>query len=348
MSLAQTLAVPTSSELDTALKALAEFGPNLANGMTNHAPMVAEALEMLGRPDAIAPCIARNWQTFRPWPPASQPIDDWHTALGDWGRVSDWRLFFEGELDDGDWRKVLASWVPRLAAGASAHALHGLIRTAHAVRSAGRAKTAARLRELAAALASWAACYAELPIAPEAGAWRPMSPEAALAHLSFLPAERRQNGGSIVAAVAQLSIDDDFARAFHWPLIEDAEKAARAFGALFARVLTGNVDSKLHAIVFTHAVTGSAAALHLAPLLSTPDACALVRHVWHASCALHAVYGSNPPAVMPSTSEPLDQLVNSAVASGDDHAIKLAEAVTALAIPSDLASATLFQAVRHL
>ena len=348
MDHAQPPAVPTSSELDTALEFLADFGSGLANGMTNHAPMVVEALEMLGRPDAIADWIECNRSALRPWPPAVLPIEDWDTALGDWQRVSDWRVLFEDELTDGDWRAVVARWVPRLAAGASAHALHGLIRTAHAVRSLGRSATAARRGELAGALASWAAAYAELPVAPNAEALELVSPEMALGGLSFLPADRRRNGGSIVAGVGQLSIDDDFARAYHWPLFEDAEAAARGFGGLFAQVLVANANSTLHAIVFTHAVTGSAAALHLAPLISKADARALVRHVWHAGCALYAVYGSHPPAAAAVADQPLDVLVNRAVSSGDDHAIKLAEAVTALAIPLDLAGATLQQVLRHL
>lgn len=348
MTSSQTIGVHATGELDTALKDIACFGPELANGMTSHAPMVVEAFEALGRPDEIRAWIERNRPTLRPWPPTSIAINDWRAALGDWQRVSDWRAFFSDELAGGDWQDVVARWVPRLAAGASAHALHGLIRTAHAVRSLGRAASDARLGELAAALASWAAAYADLPIAPETQGLPVNSAAAALARMSFLPAERRKHGGSIVAAVAQLSVDDDCARAFHWPLIEDAQMAARSFGILFARVFTANVDSTLHAIVFTHGVTASAAACHLAPLLVEADARILVRHVWHACCALYAAYGSNPPAAGASANVPLTKLIDSAVASGDDHAIKLVEAVIALELPAGLASATVLQALRHL
>jgi hypothetical protein len=348
MSQAQQLAVFASSELDAALEALARFGPELANGMTNHAPMVAEALEAIGQPDEIGPWIEHNRPTLLPWPPASLAINDWRAALGDWQRVSDWHAFFGDELAGGDWRGVVARWVPRLAAGASAHALHGLIRTGHAVRSVNRAATAGRRGELAAALASWAAAYTELPIAPEADGFYPILPELALARLAFLPVDRRQNGGSIVAAIEQLSVDDDFARSYHWPLIEDAEAGARAFGILFARVFASNVDSGLHAIVFTHGVTGCAAAHHLVPLLTDADACALVRHVWHASCALYAVYGSNPAAMEPFANDAFAELLERTIASRDDHAIKLAEAVIALDIPPNLANATVLQALRYL
>jgi hypothetical protein len=348
MTHAQPLAVLASSELDAALEALACFGPELSNGMTNHAPMVAEALEAMGLPNEIGPWVEHNRPTLLPWPPKSLAINDWRSALGDWQRVSDWRAFFNDELAGGDWRGVVARWVPRLAAGASADALHGLIRTGHAVRALKRAATPGRQGELAAALANWAAAYTELPIAPEADDLYPILPELALARLAFLPMDRRQNGGSIVAAIKQLSVDDDFARAYHWPLIDDAEAGARAFGILFARVFAANVDSALHAIVFTHGVTGCAAALHLVPLLADSDACALVRHVWHASCALYVVYGRSPAAAGPFANHAFAELLKRTVASRNDHAIKLAEAVIALAIPPNLATATVLQALRHL
>src|SRR5258708_12142571 len=43
--------------LDGALDRLAGYGPGLANGNFSHAPMVAEALCALGRPEAVMPWI---------------------------------------------------------------------------------------------------------------------------------------------------------------------------------------------------------------------------------------------------------------------------------------------------
>src|SRR6266436_818931 len=45
--------------LDGALDRLAGYGPDLANGNFSHAPMVAEALCALGRPEAVMPWIER-------------------------------------------------------------------------------------------------------------------------------------------------------------------------------------------------------------------------------------------------------------------------------------------------
>jgi len=44
--------------LDEALEVLASAGPDLRNGMSNHAPMAVEALCALGRSDAALPWLA--------------------------------------------------------------------------------------------------------------------------------------------------------------------------------------------------------------------------------------------------------------------------------------------------
>src|SRR5438477_357175 len=56
--------------LDEALDRLSGCGPELANGNFNHAPMVAEALCALGRPDAVMPWIERYQPRMLPPPEA--------------------------------------------------------------------------------------------------------------------------------------------------------------------------------------------------------------------------------------------------------------------------------------
>lgn len=113
-----------------------------------------------------------------------------------------------------------------------------------------------------------------------------------LSRLPFLPADRRRNGGSIVAARRALEGEIAFARAFHWPAIDNPAASAGEVATLFGRVFLANVDSRLHAIVFTHAITGTAAAMHLLPFVGEAEGRALVRHVWHAGCGLYAAYGT--------------------------------------------------------
>ena len=55
--------------LDEALEFIAGCGPDLRNGMTSHAPMVAETLCALGRPEAVMPWLERHRAEFTPRPP---------------------------------------------------------------------------------------------------------------------------------------------------------------------------------------------------------------------------------------------------------------------------------------
>jgi hypothetical protein len=328
---------------DLALADLAAYGPEMRNGFTSHAPMVAEALDALGRPDVIAPWIEGYRAQLLPWP----GLTGAEPQLGFKEHVGDWRALFAAELDALGWRGLLARWIPRLAAGASGGALHGPIRTGHAARALGRVDSEARRDELAAALASWAAVYAEMPIAGALGA-RPTNAASALSRLPFLPAERRRNGGSIVTALAALADHMPFARAYHWLAIDDPRAAVRELADLFAHVFLGNVDSRLHAIVFTHAITGAAAAGHLLPYVTEAQGRALVRHVWHAGCALYAAYGATGPKDAGADALSPDELADRAVANGDDHAIKLTEAVLALGLEPPLATAVSLRAVEWL
>ena len=76
--------MPISSyaPLDEALDRLSGYGPALANGNFNHAPMVAEALCALGRPEAVMPWIERYQPRMLPRAAAGEPIhpDEWRGA----------------------------------------------------------------------------------------------------------------------------------------------------------------------------------------------------------------------------------------------------------------------------
>jgi hypothetical protein len=100
---------PSYSSLDDALESLAGYGIALKNGNSNHAPMVAEALCALGRPDAVTPWIARYRERMLPRPPAVDPIrsEDWRSSLGQRDRFTDWAEFVNRELQVSTWREVL-------------------------------------------------------------------------------------------------------------------------------------------------------------------------------------------------------------------------------------------------
>jgi hypothetical protein len=78
--------------LDAGLDTLAPFGPQLRSGFTSHAPMVAEALCALGRPEAVGPWLERLRPALQPRPESVARIspDDWQDALGTHQRGADW------------------------------------------------------------------------------------------------------------------------------------------------------------------------------------------------------------------------------------------------------------------
>ena len=127
---------PCYASLDEALELLAPYGIELKNGNANHAPMVAEALCALGRPDAVMPWMARYRERMVPRHGVSSRIrgEDWRGALGERARFADWSAFFTEQLQERPWREVLDRWMERLAPGFCAAGTHGVIRVGHAVR----------------------------------------------------------------------------------------------------------------------------------------------------------------------------------------------------------------------
>src|SRR5207244_2205351 len=184
--------------IDDALEVLKDTGPEFGGGLSNHGPMAAEALIALGRSDLVMTCVERYLPSLDEHPAARRAIshDDWRTALGDNRRVGDWIAFFDGELVDRPWEAVLDEWAIRLAPGLVAAGTHGLIRTAHAVRSLGEAETPARRHELAEGLGYWAARYHPLP--EQRAREGNLKPSQAIGRVERLPPEEQVADGLIV------------------------------------------------------------------------------------------------------------------------------------------------------
>jgi hypothetical protein len=316
--------------MDEALSMLSACGPDLTNGLTNHGPMAAEALCALGRPDAVVPWVERYRAGIAPWPPAGERIarGDWRRALGEPRRATDWRAFFAEELAAGPWREVLDRWVGRLAPGFCASATHGVIRVGHAVRALTEAETAARVRELGDALASWTSTYQTLPARPHAGEVT-MGPHAALAAVAVVPPERRRFTGTITSSLEALGDEPDFAPVIG--LLDVGGDAAALVSALtdaFARVYLANTHDLLTAIVFVHGVTSIAALGNMLPHVGAATGRTALRYAWQTACALYVTFGSRPapPGAIEPPREDAGTLVDLAIANGDEHAIKFTEA----------------------
>ncbi|GLW63924.1 hypothetical protein Arub01_21680 [Actinomadura rubrobrunea] len=267
-----------------------EFGPDFAA----HAPMTAEALATLDHPDEVPSWIELNRRRRRYYAPPSPvepiPEDDpaaRRAALGDYRRVADWVAYFDRRLAEGPWQDVVVEWWPVLLDGAFAAFTHGLIRTAHAVRTL---RTVPRpsplqLNELARGLAYWAARYTPLgvPAGPRRGA--------------VTAAEQ------VPAALSELTA----ANAGRY-----AERAPRP------------PVPAVHAITAPAAIR---LVLPILPdglwVRSYATAEALAARVWAAAPGGGSAPGRSRPAGDPA---PMDELVADAVEIGEEHAIKLAEA----------------------
>jgi hypothetical protein len=149
----------------------------------------------------------------------------------------------------------------------------------------------------------------------------------ALAALPYLPEDARREFliADMVAQVAD--IPDEF------------EHGVSSLGAtdsgvdLLDRIAAGGALAYLRnadgggAIGLLHAVTSPLACELLLPWLAEEDRDAALGYVWQAVAALHVAYDIDRHGPAPVRSAPsLEALVDRAVASGDEHAIKLTEA----------------------
>jgi hypothetical protein len=321
---------PCYASLDEALELLAPYGIELKNGNANHAPMVAEALCALGQPEAVMPWIARYRERMLLRPPASDRIraEDWRAALGNRKRFADWSVFFREEINEAPWRQVLDRWVERLAPGFCAVATHGVIRVGHAARSLPAEETPHRRGELADAFASWATTYQELPANGHA-ANGTMRPRQAITHVAVVPSDQRNPVGNITASLASLDDMPEFAPSLG--LIDTSGELAPLVAEItevFTRVYLVNAHDIRTTIAFIHGVTSPAALGNIARVTSERTARGTLRYAWQSGCALYACYGGQT-AVMDDVDrreENADELIDRAVAHGDEHVIKFTEA----------------------
>ncbi len=318
-----------SPALDDALTVFAATAPRYGPlGLANHGPMAAEALARLGRDDAIGGWVERyRGRLDEAPPPADQPLSEqeWPAALGREELFPDWLALFEREVADRPVAAVVGEWAPRLLPGTVGAGTHGLIRTAHGVRALAAADTPPRRLEVAIGLAFWASSYRELPGPPLLIGHQGV-PEA-LADLPYLPED----------APRQLLISDMVAQVDG--IADEFEQGVASLGwsggamELLDQLATGGALAYLRnadgggAIGLVHAVTSPLAAELVLPWLAAEDRAAALGYVWQAAAALHVAYDVDRTAPVPDGGAPSpDALVDRALASGDEHAIKLTEA----------------------
>ncbi|TVZ05392.1 DUF4243 domain-containing protein [Trebonia kvetii] len=326
--------MPGNDALDEGLGRLAATGPEYGGGLSNHGPMAAEALVRLGRADAVGHWLDGYLRRLDEAPRASDRVTDenWREALGRLNRVADWEAYLGEQLGSEPWRDVLARWWPRLLPGVAAAATHGIIRTAHAARSLAAAEDDAsagpRNDELACALGYWAASYVELP-----GSARPRGDLDVADAVRALPVLPEPPAGRLITVrlKAGLAAQPGFgAAAARIRRPADPAEALRDLAGEFTAIFLGY--GRAQPITFLHAVTAPVAAYSALPLLPGELARPTYDALWQVAAALYSVHaGGVTPEPLPAGPPPaLEDLADRAVATGDEHAIKLTEACARL------------------
>ncbi|HKY44390.1 MAG TPA: questin oxidase family protein [Pyrinomonadaceae bacterium] len=241
------------------------------------------------------------------------------------GRVADWANFFNRELKESAWPIVLNRWSERLAPGLAAAAAHGLIRTAHATRSLSAKETDLRLRELAEGLSYWAAYYQELPENPNVPGVRVKASEA-IKRVPLVPVAKRR-GGSVTNGLRAVNEFAPFAAVSN--IVDTTGKPEKVISELtgtFAMAYLKNVVPG-NLIVLLHAVTCTSGLRSLLPYLSPSTAQRMVHYGWLVGAALYSI------GALGQTNESIqeqeikrDDLIERAVATKEEHAIKFTEA----------------------
>ncbi len=301
--------------LDEALERLGRFGPEFGGGLSNHGPMVVEALVRLGRPDVVPGWVERYVSRLEDAVAPSGGAPE----LGVLATVGDWERQFAAELAEKHWIEVVRTWVPRLAPGLMAAATHGWLRTAHAVRALRSLESPERIAELARGLAYWAARYQDVP-----GPTTPSGNLGVDVALAALPDRRAGGDGLIFEAVRHLDGDAEFVAA-----VDAADASTLGVDALLGAageaVVAGGAGDP---IVYVHTLTPTAAIRQVADLVDAAVADLVLGCAWRATAALVSTYRLPSVERSPGVGNvDAEQVVDVAVASGDEHAIKVAEAV---------------------
>jgi hypothetical protein len=319
----------TNGELDEALLRLHDTGPEFAGWLSNHGPMVAEAMTRRGHGAAVHRWLDGYLTRLDEAPLGLSPIegDEWREALGDPTRLGDWRDFMLRELSEQAWPTVLAVWWPRLLPGIAASATHGVIRTGHAVQALRSGATPARVAELGHALAYWAARWQPVPSASPAGR---LAPRAALDRVPRVP---HQQGG-INARLEQLGGVDGFEPALTamQPASGRAEIATRLADVAAAATRAFLTYERDGNIMLIHAATAPTAVLRTLSALPADLWEPSLHAAWAASAAIVAAYASPqvpPPApaeAVPEGDAAEAEVFARAVEHGDEHVVKFADA----------------------
>ncbi|HVQ88665.1 MAG TPA: questin oxidase family protein [Actinomycetes bacterium] len=334
--------------LDEALDRLQHTGPEWHGRLSNHGPMVVEAMVRNGHSDEVSGWVDWYAAKLDALPHASERIrpEQWREALGDPTRIGDWLEFFEIEMKQQPWEDVLIHWWPRLLPGLAASATHSVIRLGHAVQ-ANRTHPASETatREIGQSLAYWAARW--LPVPASAKQTGNLDPSSALESLPHMG----ERDFGFADCLAELATD------VRWPsasaTLRSIDDPVTAQQQLFDLVTAATLRYQTHGhgdeIMLVHAATAPNAVARILPSLPHRMWAASVRTAWAASAAITLIYNPEDSRVDTTDSAPgkgsrsAEDTFAQAVEHGDEHVIKFTDAAldvfTRTSNPSALAAA---------
>jgi len=314
-------------QLDKALEILKKYGPEFGGGLSNHGPMVAEALFNLKQYDAIVPWVKSYKDRLEEHPKVKNPIlvENFSENLSNYDRIGDWIAFFDSELKNMELTMVLSDWLPQLIPGLLAGATHGIIRTAHAVRSIRRSESPQRMHELAEGLGYWAARYLTLP--EKKSEIEVLLPSEAIKKVEFLPEEKRLKSGLISDGIKQLKGFPEFAEVINYiDTSIDPSFIISNLTETFTQIYFVNATNIKNIVAFIHSVTAVSALRILLPYLTPRATKNALKYGWQAAAAIYSVFGNTlefEEIKAPNIS--LKELINRAVATKQEHTIKFTE-----------------------
>ncbi len=318
MATAATLARSDRANIMVDARELAfEFGMDLSN----HLPMVLWALNRLGGTVEDAERFTAKYKrenSVGPVRPSPGPIepDSWTDHLGERAYEAAYREFFASELERLGEGRLLETYLPSLAPGIAASALHAFMRLAYAF-------DARSPDETARALAYWASTYLRLGEGI-GSAVHDAEPLEVLQRIAEEPAFRaiepeRDLLWEFMRSMAQ---KPEFRPVQDWLRVDDDTVAKMAHASL--RLYAAAMDfSSLHAVTGTHWLRLVIARARV------PEP--LIRGYWQAIAALYPKIGFVAPLgdeqAAELTARPCPdwpEIKAAACAASDEHDISLA------------------------
>lgn len=284
------------------------YAPEYQGGLSNHLPMALVALQRLGaHGERLREFFDRYTPKLGLAPRRGQALADWRERLGHVDAYADLHETFRARVERDGAPALLRETLPLLWPGVGAAAFHGLIRTAYGVDQGHAGETTA-------GLAYWACRH--LPIVAPTATLPPLhDPAAWVAAAIDTMGALRIEGGLIFERMREATRYEAFTHHAGRLPIDAGTLAALADFAAQRYVATRN-------FTVLHLVTGAHAIRLLLPFTDDHDAALRAYAAAFVAACIASGITLDTPA-RPAAPGEWQALAERAVASNDDHVIKL-------------------------